>query len=796
MQAGENQMINDNRGKKKKRRKLNVLRLIIVIIAMLVVLGGGAAFGMVVYSLQGLPAWDPAALDPSNATEIYDKDGNLIAHLGQEKRTLVKIRDVPPIVKKAVLAAEDIRFYQHHGIDLRAIARAIWTDITGGSLSQGGSTITQQLVKNSFLTPDKTFKRKIQEAFLAIQVERHFTKDEIFEFYLNQNYFGEGAYGIEMASRTYFGKSVGELNLEEAALLAGLLQAPSAYSPFYDPDAAIARRNIILDLMAKYGFVSPAEAAAAKEQPLKLNTQKPSNESYPYPYFVDYVTDQLVKRYGEAQVFREGLKVYTTLDPKIQKAAEEAMAKSANFPASKRDENGVLQPQAALAVVDPHNGHIKALVGGREHTQLRQWNRATRTTRQPGSAFKPIIAYGPGIEYLGMSPATVIDDIPLKYPKWQPKNYDGVYRGLITIRTAVSLSVNTVAVKVLEKVTIGPAADFARKLGIDTIQPDQEGLAMALGGLSKGVTPLQMAAAYGAFANQGVYVEPTAITHVEDARGNLIEKFEPAKHRAMKPTTAWLVTDMLRTVVQQGTGTRAQLGGRPVAGKTGTTDQRENNWFVGYTPELSCAVWMGYDDATVSLPPGCYGGTYTAQIWKDVMSKALEGVPVRSFPRPGGIVSATVDSKSGLLPGPLTPPEHLVTDYFVEGTVPAEVDNTHVLVDICPVSGLLAGEYCPDRVAQVRVNTGYEVPSSVKDYAERLPAKTCDAHGFGIPYPGNGTGSSPGLPTLPPVDGDVPADGQPGRDNGRNDGHPGEGGWSDRGTDRREPHLPDLDLFF
>ncbi|MDI6906827.1 MAG: penicillin-binding protein 1A [Thermoanaerobacterales bacterium] len=788
-------MINDMQVRKKKKRKLNVARLIIVILALLVVLGGGAAFGMIVYSLQGLPAWDPAALDPSNATEIYDKDGHLITQLGKEKRVLVRIQDVPPVIKKAVLAAEDVRFYQHHGIDLRAIGRAAWADITGGGLSQGGSTITQQLVKNSFLTPEKKLKRKIQEAFLAIQVERHFTKDEIFEFYLNQNYFGEGAYGIEMASRTYFGKSVDELQLDEAALLAGLLKAPSAYSPFQDPDAAVARRNTVLDLMAKYGFVSPAEAAAAKTKPLKLNTEKPSHETYPYPYFVDYVTDQLVSRYGEARVFREGLKVYTTLDPKIQKAAEAAMAKASNFPTAKRDKNGVLQPQAALVVVDPHNGHIKAIVGGREHTQLRQWNRATRTTRQPGSAFKPIIAYGPGIEHLGMSPATVIDDIPLKYPKWEPKNYDGVYRGLITIRTAVSLSVNMVAVKVLEKVTTGPAVEFARKLGITTLRPEQEGLAMALGGLSKGVTPLQMAAAYGAFANQGVYVEPTAISQVEDAQGNLIEKFEPAKHRAMKPTTAWLMTDMLRTVVQQGTGTRARLGSRPVAGKTGTTDKRENNWFVGYTPELSCAVWMGYDDATISLPQGCYGGTYTAQIWRDVMSKALEGVPVRGFPRPGGIVSATVDAKSGLLPGPLTPPAHLVTDYFVKGTEPTEVDNTHVLAEICPVSGLLAGEYCPERVAQVRVNTGYEVPPFVKDFAERLPTKTCDVHSLGAPYPGNGTGPSPGLPTLPPVDGETPPDEERngGGYNSPDNLPPADDRQNDRGTWQREPGLLDLD---
>lgn len=771
-------MINDTKAGKKKKYKLSLTRLAILVLAVMIILGGGAAFGMVVYSLQGLPAWDPASLDPSNATEIYDKDGNLITHIGKEKRVIVRIEDIPPEVKKAVLAAEDVRFYQHFGVDLRAIGRAAVTDITGGSLSQGGSTITQQLVKNSFLNPEKRFKRKIQEAFLAIQVERHFTKDEIFEFYLNENFWGGSTHGIEMAARTYFGKPVQEITLSEAALLAGMLQGPNHLNPYNNLDGAVARRNVILNLMVNYNFIDAAEAEEAKAEPVKLNNQAPSNESYPYPYFIDYVTDQLVDRYGEAQVFLEGLKVYTTLDPKVQKAAEAAMAKNANFPAAKRDDNGTVQPQAALVVLDHHNGHIKAIVGGREHTQLRQWNRATRTTRQPGSSFKPIIAYGPAIEYQGMGPATVIDDIPIKFNKWEPKNYDGVYRGLTTMRTAVSLSINTVAVKVLEKVTTGPAAEFARKLGINTLNPDNEGLAMALGGLNKGVTPLQMAGAYGAFANQGVYVEPIAITSVEDAQGNLVDKFEPTKHRAMKPTTAWLVTDMLRTAVQQGTGTRARMGTRPVAAKTGTTDLRENNWFVGYTPELSCAVWMGYDKGTISLPAGCYGGTYTAQIWREVMVKAHEGLPVHSFPRPSGIVSATVDAKSGMLPGPLTPPEHLVTDYFVKGTVPTKTDTSHVLAEICPVSGLLAGDFCPERVAQVRVDTGYKVPPSVKDFGQRLPTEVCDIHAFGVSLPGSES-------TLPPVDEKPSDDNSSGSDApdpdpsfptvGQHEDHPGQG---------------------
>ncbi|MGC7877806.1 transglycosylase domain-containing protein [Desulforudis sp. 1031] len=724
--------------RKRKKRKLHFLRLLIVLTAVFMIIGGGFAFGYTVYSLRDIPTFDPESLTPSNATLIYDKNGEQITAIGLEKRIPVKIQDVPAVVKKAFLAAEDNRFYQHHGIDLRAVVRAVVADLRHGNLTQGGSTITQQLAKNCFLSSEKKLKRKIQEVFLAIQIERHYTKDEIFEMYLNQIYFGEGAYGVEMASRTYFGKPVSALTLPEAALLAGLPQAPSAYSPYKNMDAATARRNTVLDLMVKYGYITATEAAAAKEKPIELSKSADQDRpEYPYPYFIDYVTDQLVERYGDTRVFKEGLRVYTTLDPAIQQAAEAAVAKPSNFPATEKDHKGVLQPQTAVVVLDPHTGYIKAIVGGREHKQIRGWNRATRPPgRQPGSSIKPVIAYGPGIELASMGPATVIDDYPIEYPGkpgYKPKNYDGQYRGMVTMRTAVALSINTVAVQVLDRVGAYRAAEFARKLGITSVNPDREGLSMALG--ASLVTPLQMAGAYGAFANQGVYVEPTAITLVKDAHGNVLDQFQPRKERVMRATTAYLITDMLRTAVQSGTGKRAALGARPVAGKTGTTDDRDNNWFCGYTPELVCTVWMGYDNDNVSrprsLPPGSFGGTYTAQIWKDVMSQALKGTPIRDFQRPGNLVTASVDSKSGLLPGPNTPPEHIVTDLFVRGTVPTEEDNSHVLAEICPASGLLATEYCPERVARVLFKTGYEVPPIVQDYAERLPTKTCDIHGPG-----------------------------------------------------------------
>ncbi|MBU4532029.1 MAG: PBP1A family penicillin-binding protein [Eubacteriales bacterium] len=738
----------------KKRRQLNILRLTVVLVALAVFIGGGAAFGMLVLSLKDIPAFDVNALQPNNATLIYDQNGELIAEIGIEKRIPISINDVPPHVKKAFLAAEDNSFYQHHGVDIRAIARSVWVNATTGS-RVGGSTLTQQLVKNVFLTPDKAYKRKIQEAFLAVQVERHYSKDEIFQMYLNWNFFGEHAYGIQSAASTYFGKSVQELNIEEAAMLAGLLQAPSYYSPYQNYDAATQRRNTVLGMMYRFGHITEEQYEAAKAKPIELSDTTPADRQYPYPYFIDYVTEQLVAKYGEATVFREGLKVYTTLDPKVQDAAEAAFANNNNFPGSTRDGKDTLQPQGAAVFLDPHNGHIKAIVGGREHTQRRQWNRGTRERRQPGSAFKPIIAYGPAIEHLGMGPATIYDDVPIKYPKWEPVNYDGIFRGLVTMRTAVTWSVNMPAIKALEYVTPSRGVDFALKLGFsEKLLDDRHNLAIALGGLTHGVTPLEMAGAYGAFANQGVYIEPTAITMVKNNRGTVIEEIVPIKVRAMKATTAYLITDMLRTVVTQGTGTRARMGNRPVAGKTGTTDKRENIWFAGYTPELVGVVWIGHDDQNKSLPVGAYGGVFGAQIWHEVMTKALAGVPVRNFPQPGGLVTATVDSKSGLLPGPRTPQEHQVSDLFEKGTVPTEMDSSHVLVEICPETGLLASEFCPERITSVRVDVGYEVPDFVNDFSIRLPTKTCDLHDGSI------------LPGFPPFLGDdddpiPPGNGEP-----------------------------------
>ncbi len=711
--------------RKRKKKKLNPVRLIFLLICLLVLIAVGAGAGLVFASVRDIPALSPAALESSASTMIYDQDENLVAKIGIKNSVPVDLKNVPEHVKEAFLAIEDPGFFEHHGFSLRGIARAAWNDFTSGSIREGGSTITQQLVKISFLTPEKTFQRKIQELILSVQLERHYAKEEILEMYLNNIYFGEGAYGIQAASQIYFGQDVDALEIDKAALLAGLPQAPSAYSPFRAPQEAVTRRNLVLNRMAECGFISKQQAEAAQSKELQLSTETPGGDQYPYPYFMDLVTEKLIAQYGEAEVFKGGLKVYTSLDQKIQRNAEAAMAKNSNFPASGEDADGQLQPQGAVVVLDPRTGQIKALVGGREHTQKRQWNRAVQTTRQPGSSFKPIAAYGPAMDYKGLGPASVVDDIPVSYGSYKPHNYDGKYRGLITLRTALTNSVNIVAVRLLmDTVGINNAIRFASVLGID-LEPSAHGASMALGGLHHGVSPLQMAAAYGAFANQGIYTEPLAILRVEKPGGIILDQPAPLQRQAMKATTAYLITDMLKSAVERGTGTGAQIG-RPAAGKTGTTDDGKDIWFVGYTPELVAAVWIGYDQPKAM--PQAFGGTYPAKIWREIMSNALSNKPVKGFSRPSGLVQETVDNKSGLLPGPTTPENCLVTDWFATGTVPQKKDNVHVLVEVCAASGLLPNQYCTDRIVKTMIKLPYTVPAFVEDYGLRVPTEICDLH--------------------------------------------------------------------
>jgi len=715
-----------------RRRKLKPGRLLIFLGLLIIMLLSGAVLGLVAISIKDIPAWNSDALTSSNATTIYDRNNNLVAKIGTENRVPLSINEIPDIVQDAFLSAEDHRFYQHHGFDFWGIMRAAFKDITGGGIREGASTITQQLVKLTFLTQEQTFKRKIQELILSLQVEHYYSKPEILEMYLNKIYFGQGAYGIQSASQTYFKKDAKDLTLAEAAYLAGIIKSPNYYDPFAEKDTPSdqphqgkLRQKTVLQLMAEYGVISQEEADNAYEEEFSFS-KNPTK--YPYPYFVDYVTEKLIETYGEDIVYNSGMKVYTTLDPKIQTAAEEVLADNNNFPPPINDKE---RPQAAVVVLDPTNGHIRAIVGGREHTSRLGWNRATREPgRQPGSTFKPIIDYGPAIEFLGMGPATVIDDAPVKYGNYVPPNFDNKYKGLITLRTALINSINIVAVKLLvEHVTIPKAIEFASRLGID-IDIKSVGASLALG--TEEVTPLQMASAYSAFANNGVYNEPVAILKIHSLDGTVLEEYKPRPKQAMKQTTAYLMTNMMESVTSEGTGQYAHLD-RPTAGKTGTTDDGKDIWFVGYTPDLVAAVYMGYDNPTPMKE--AFGGGFPAKIFNKIMTQAHSGLPVKHFKRPPGLVSATVDSKSGLLPGPNTPPNHMVTDLFVEGTVPTEIDNTHVMVEVCADSGLLANKSCPNKVLRNLIQLPYTVPENVADFNERVPTKTCDIHSDNIILP-------------------------------------------------------------
>ncbi len=721
---------------KKKRRKLNFARLALAILILVIMAAGGAVLALVYSSVASMPAFNPNEIAFAASTEIYDENNQLVTRIGPEKRIPVKLEQVPEMVQNAFIAIEDNRFRNHKGVDIYRIFGAAIADIKSGSLKEGASTITQQVVRQATdIGTEKTFQRKIQEAILAIQMERHFTKDEILEFYLNGIYLGEGAYGVEAASQTYFNKSINELELEEAALLAGLPQAPSAYNPYVNKEAAQKRRNIVLDQMAKYGYITESEAAAAKAKDIVLEPGEIRANEYPYPFFVDYVIQTLTlenDKYNldESEIYRGGLKIYTTLNPKMQTAAEEAVA-NLKLPGETKDENGYLQPNAAAVILDPYTGQVKALVGGRKHIGM-GLNRATYRPgdpgRPPGSTFKPIAAYGPAIEYLNKGPASIIDDAP-REGGW-PANY-GAYYGLVTMRFALQNSLNVVAVKLMEEVGPDKAVAFTKKLGFERIDPY---LSTALGALKYGVTPLQLAAAYGAFANKGIYIEPSVIKRIERLDGTVVYEHEPKQHRAMKETTAFLLTDMLQTVVSRGTGTAAQLPNRPVAGKTGTADNENGRtsdiWFAGYTPNLVGVTWIGNDQDGTPLPTSSYfGGVYTAQLWREMMLKAHDGLPSKKFPGPpSGLVRATVDSKSGLLPGPLTPDDQKVTDWFIKGTVPTKEDDMRVVMDVCAETGLLPSEYCPERIQKVVLKVPYSVSPNVQDYGLRAPTEVCNVH--------------------------------------------------------------------
>jgi penicillin-binding protein 1A len=658
----------------------SVTAILIVGILAFVVIGIGVGLGFLSATIQSAPNLR-GDIRPAASAQVFDVNGKLITVLhAVENRLPVSLEKIPKDLQNAFVALEDNRFFQHGGVDPRAILRAVWINLAAGGVSEGGSTITQQLAKNAFLTQERTWKRKVQEVIIAFQIEKQYTKKEILELYLNQIYFGAGAYGVEAAAQTYFGKGAENLNLAESAMLAGLPKSPNYYSPFNSLKAAKERQATVLDQMVKYGYLDQATADKTKGIPLKLADstepakpdpkaakQKNKNVEVSASYFIEYVTSQLVDKYGADTVYKDGLKIYTSLDMEMQKAAEKAMTE---LPVLSVDKNGLQQPQGALVAIDTHTGYVKAMVGGRGTDKF---NRAVQAERQPGSAFKPFV-YLTALDS-GKSPASIVDDKPFQAGNYAPMNYDRTFKGPITLRKALELSRNVPAVKLAQEVTPERVVRNAQNMGISTLVTSGSNnditLAMALGGLTRGVTPLELASAYGVLANQGVRVEPVTILKVVDRNGKILEQHVPKERVVINEKVAFLLTDMMKGVIQRGTGTGANIG-RPAAGKTGTTDEHKDAWFVGFTPDISTAVWIGVDsDGTLD---GETGGETPATIWRLFMHDATAKTPWKDFPRPRGIISATVSTRDG---GLVTDPNNkeTITDYFIEGTQPKNLST-------------------------------------------------------------------------------------------------------------------------
>ncbi|MDR6885327.1 PBP1A family penicillin-binding protein [Bacillus sp. 3255] len=577
------------------------------------------------------------------ATLVLDKNGKAAAQLSSSKVDPVPISQMPKVLTDAIVAVEDRRFYSHTGIDLQSIMRAVARDVVRGGYSEGASTITQQLAKNLFLNADKTLSRKLREAAYAIRIDTSYSKDEILEMYLNSIYFGEGSWGVQGASKTYFHKNVQDLTLPEAAVLAALPKAPSRYSPFQDEAQALERRNTVLVLMRDEGKITPEAYEQAKASPLGVvRSDKTDDLKGRYPAYVDAVISEAVRLYGftEEQLLTGGLRITTELDPAVQNAVTEVYKDDSLFPASKPDQ----LIQSGAAVVDQRTGGIRALAGGRGESVFRGFSHATQLKRQPGSSFKPIAVYGPALER-GYTPFSTLYDGPLNIEGYQPQDWDHQTRGQVTMQEAVVSSWNVPAVWLLHEIGIDQGLQFAKSLGIQLPAQDRQ-LGIALGGLSEGVSPLQMAQAFSAFAAKGNLHEAHTISKIETGDGHLLVQAAPASVPVMKPETAYAMTSMLQVAVQQGTGKNAAMN-RPVAGKSGTTQlpqtkefegissgSAKDAWFVGYTPELTAAVWVGYDRTDKEHYLTTSGGAVPAVLFREMMSRALAQAPVVPFDMP------------------------------------------------------------------------------------------------------------------------------------------------------------------
>ena len=650
-----------------------------------------------------IPSWQQLDLERirtrPESTTVFDAQGARVGALSAvQPRSSVRLSEVPDGVIAAFLTAEDQRFYSHSGVDVKRIFGALWHDLTTLSLEQGASTITQQLIKLTHLSSEKTLSRKVQEAYLARKLERVMTKDEILEAYLNTVYFGNGAYGIGSAARAYFGKDVGELTLAEGALLAGVIKSPTNYAPHLNPENALARRDRILDAMLEAGAITEAACAEAKAEPLNLKMAEPEQNAN--SWYMDLVLEEAMDALDAdaEEVLSGGLHIYTALDVSLQASADALFENGANFPDPADDGTPV---QAALIAMDTSSGEIAAVVGGRAYEVQRGLNRATQIQRQPGSAIKPVSTYAAAIENYGFLPCSMVQDVQREFAgKYLPGNVGGNYYGTVTLREALSRSLNVATVDLADLIGIQSVRNTIAAFGVPLAAQDVN-LSLALGSMTYGVSPARLCAAYCALANGGTRVEPHAIRRITDSNGKLLYEAGIPDERAVSSQTAFLVTDMLQTAATSGSAKALASVGVPVAGKTGTVGEAEGGnrdiWTVAYAPELAVAVWMGYDspDADHAMPDYAGGSSYPARLCAALLGAAdLSGAP---FEAPEDLVPARIDREAlrlydqVLLAAANTPEAYVQTEWFREGQLPSETstlwDAPQTVDDLTLLSG-------------------------------------------------------------------------------------------------------------
>ena len=635
---------------------------------------------------------------------IYDGQSDVVTRLhGVQDRTWVSVSELQPSTVYAFISAEDARFFEHEGVDVIRIAGAVVADIKAGSYVQGASTISQQLIKLSHLTSEKTISRKAEEAALAYEMERHYSKEDILEMYLNYVYFGGGYYGIEAAAEGYFGVHASDLTLDQSAMLAGILKSPSGYAPHINYAASINRRNNILRLMRDYGYITDDEKKqASARRPTILHDK---NEEYS-GYYTDAVTKSAAALMGITvdELIRGGYSIYSAMDSDIQHYCEEMFKNGELFPAE--------DSEAAIVVLEPSTGMVVAMVGGRSYTGGISFNRATDIRRQPGSVIKPVIAYAPAFEYLNYTAADMILDEETTFADYTPSNYGNKYYGWVTVREAVTKSLNVPAVKTLSEVGVERAKDFAKRCGIEFDDKD-DSLALALGGFTYGVSPLQIAGAYSCFASGGIYNTPTLIKKITDRNGLTVYEYRQDNRRVMSEANAYILTSMLKSVVTEGTGHRLNTLDIPIAGKTGTVGLANGNrdaWMAGYTPEYTAVVWQGYDsDRLGLLPSSATGGTYPALMLYELFNHIYPDGRSGDFEKPESVKQYSIDAKTlkkqhkVVLANAMTPQSSRVTEYFTEETAPEDVSgywavpgSAQNLLAVREEGGVMVSFDCPD----------------------------------------------------------------------------------------------------